>query len=210
MSIDNSRLYNILGINQNATEKEIKKAYRKLAIKYHPDKNKNPGAEDKFKEISSAYEVLSNKDKRKRYDKFGEDGLKNDNMGGNPFDLFSNIFGGNSFNHPFGFGSPQQRPNKSKDRVEKIDVSLKDLYNCKTVNINLNKKVKCSLCHSTGGLYESSVIFCDNCNGKGKYMRIVQIGPGMIQQMNTKCDLCNGSCIDNSSEKCCNLCVNKI
>ena len=101
MSIDNSRLYNILGINQNATEKEIKKAYRKLAIKYHPDKNKNPGAEDKFKEISSAYEVLSNKDKRKRYDKFGEDGLKNDNMGGNPFDLFSNIFGGNSFNHPF-------------------------------------------------------------------------------------------------------------
>ena len=199
--MNNTRLYNTLGLNNNATEKEIKKAYRKLAIKYHPDKNKDPGAEDKFKEISAAYEVLSNKDKRARYDKFGEDGLKTDNMGGNPFDLFSNIFGDSFGGHPFGGhpfgghpfgGHPFGNNNRSKDRIENINVSLKDIYNSKTLNLNLNKKIKCDLCNARGGMYETSVKFCENCNGKGKYMRVVQIGPGMIQQILQHCDKCNG------------------
>jgi DnaJ family protein A protein 2 len=195
MNIDNSRLYNILGLNKNATDKEIKKAYRKLAMKYHPDKNKDPSAEDKFKEISSAYEVLSDKEKRSRYDRFGEDGLKSDAVGGDPFDLFSNIFsGGSPFGrgHPFGFRGRQQRSDRSQNRVEKIDVSLRDIYNCKNLNINLKKQVKCSLCNASGGLYDTSVVFCNNCNGKGRYMRIVQLGPGMIQQVLQNCDKCGG------------------
>lgn len=191
MNINNSRLYKVLSIDKNATDKEIKKAYRKLAIKFHPDKNKEPGAEDKFKEISAAYDILSDKEKRSRYDKFGEEGLKTDNIGHNPFDLFSNIFGNSFGGHPFGrppFGS---KNNKSKDRVENINVSLKDIYNCKTLNINLKKKVKCSMCNGRGGMFDSSVIFCNNCNGKGRYMRIVQFGPGMIQQVLEECDKCN-------------------
>lgn len=193
MNIDNSKLYNILGLDKTATNKEIKKAYRKMAMKYHPDKNKDPSAEDKFKEISSAYEILGDKEKRSRYDRFGEDGLKSDVGSENPFDLFSNIFGGSSpfgRGHPFGFR--QQKSDRSQNRVEKVDVSLRDIYNCKTLNINLKKKVKCSLCNARGGLYDTSVLFCNNCNGKGRYMRVVQLGPGMIQQMLQNCDKCGG------------------
>ena len=88
---NNSKLYNILGINKSASSSEIKKAYRKLAMKWHPDRNKNnkKQAEEKFKEIGKAYEILSNPEKRKIYEKFGEEGLKHRNStGGNPFDIF--------------------------------------------------------------------------------------------------------------------------
>ena len=114
--------YNILGVAREATEEEIKKGYRKMALKYHPDKNKDPGAEEKFKEISEAYEVLSDKDKRAAFDRFGSDGLR---PGGgspghhqhfrgsfstnptDPFDLFRTFFGGRDpFSDPFGTGDP--------------------------------------------------------------------------------------------------------
>ena len=102
-----SEYYEILGLNKNATQEEIKKAYRKLAIKYHPDKNKDdPNAEQKFKEIAEAYGVLSDEEKRKIYDKYGKKGLENNGgMHFNADDIFSSFFGGGS---PFGtfFGSP--------------------------------------------------------------------------------------------------------
>lgn len=195
MSINNERLYNILGVSKNASESEIKKAYRKLAIKFHPDKNKESGAEDKFKEIGSAYEVLRDKEKRAQYDNFGEDGLKMMKDGGshNPFVLFSNIFGnGSPFGSMPGFRSNNSRPIRSRDRIEKVNVSLNNLYNCTTIKINLNKQIKCPSCRGTGGLYENSIIRCDKCNGKGKIMRVIQVGPGMIQQSFHMCDICNG------------------
>ena len=74
------------------------------------------------------------------------------------------------------------------DRIEKIDVSLRDIYNCKTLNINLNKKIKCTFCKGTGGLYESSVIKSQSCDGKGKCLRVIHLGPGMNQQSEVPCD----------------------
>jgi len=117
--------YEILGISKNATEAEIKKAYRKLAIKFHPDKNPgNKEAEDKFKEISEAYEVLSNEEKRANYDKFGKDGISGQTGGMDPFDLFSNIFGGG--------GGRSRGPPRTKDIVNAINVKLEHIYNGKT------------------------------------------------------------------------------
>tara|TARA_Y100001970_G_scaffold186363_1_gene226679 strand:+ start:18130 stop:19305 length:1176 start_codon:yes stop_codon:yes gene_type:complete len=194
--INNERLYNILGVNKNATKIEIKKAYRKLAMKYHPDKNKDSDSEEKFKEISGAYEILGDDDKRKRYDSFGEEGI-NSRRGGNPFGGFSNIFGFSSNNRV------------SKNRVEKINVSLEDIYNSKPLNINLNKKIKCTLCNGRGGMFDTSVIKCDKCNGQGKVMRVIQIGPGMIQQVVQPCNNCKqtGKIIKNGEE--CTRCDGK-
>ena len=185
----NTKLYDVLGVHKNSSDKEIKKAYRKLAIKYHPDKNKSPDAEEMFKKITAAYEVLSNKEKRERYDRFGEDGIIHGNVN-NPSDIFSTIFG----NHPFDFSHHQtpQKPHKSKNRMKKIDISLCDLYNCKTQYVTLDKHIKCTLCKGRGGLYESSILHCNKCHGKGSFMKIIQLGPGIIQQVLQTCDKCNG------------------
>merc|ERR1712142_1248367 len=121
MGVMGKDYYNILGVNRDASEEEIKKGYRKMALKYHPDKNKDPGAEEKFKEVSEAYEVLSDKDKRAAFDRFGSDGLRPGgsstghhrftesftNTPTDPFDLFRTFFGGRDpFRDPFGDGDP--------------------------------------------------------------------------------------------------------
>ena len=120
--------YKILGINRNASEKDIKRAYKKLALKYHPDKNKNEGAEDKFKEIAEAYDVLSSKDKKKIYDQFGYEGLKQNNSGGQPFrnphDIFETFFGNNFSNNKF-FHQNIFHQNVFKQQNQKI---YKELY----------------------------------------------------------------------------------
>merc|ERR1712196_625739 len=115
-------------------------SYRKLAMKYHPDKCKgNKENEDKFKNISNAYDILKDEKKRKLYDQFGEEGLKGmGESGGNPFDIFNNIFGGGGFGGGgFGFSNETRRRPRSKDRVEQIDIDLEDVYNnvTKTVEI---------------------------------------------------------------------------
>jgi len=176
--------YKILNVSNTATSSEIKKAYHRLAMKYHPDKNKEPGAEEKFKEISGAYNVLIDKEKRSLYDRFGDEGLKSGMMP----DPFGGMFGG-----IFGQRHQQQPPDRSRDRIEKIKVSLADIYNNKKIKINLNKIIKCSLCKGSGGKYDHSIKKCGLCKGVGRYMKLTQIAPGMLQQTHQICDKCNGT-----------------
>jgi len=207
-----TKLYDTLGVDKSASETEIKKAYRKLALKYHPDRNKDnkEECESKFKEISSAYEILSDSEKRSNYDKFGLDAVNN--MGGpniNPFDIFTNMFGrdgggggqsgpdmfsnmggGGMFSSMFG---QQRQPNvRVKHRLEKVNVTLEDIYNEKSFKINYKKRTICSDCEGSGAQYKSSFIICDSCEGTGNITKVVQIGPGMISQSTSKCYKCDG------------------
>ncbi|KAG4105203.1 DnaJ-domain-containing protein [Neocallimastix lanati (nom. inval.)] len=183
--VKDTKLYDTLGVKPDCTENELKKAYRKLALKYHPDKNPN-GAE-KFKDISHAYEILSDPQKRDTYDNFGEEGLSGDagGMGMNPEDLFASFFGG-----AFG-GSSRSGPRRGKDVVHPLKVSLEDLYKGKVFKLSIKRNVICKACNGKGGK-EGAVKDCSECNGRGvKFVRR-QIGP-MIQQYQTSCPNCNGT-----------------
>ena len=202
-------LYQLLGISKTNDQDQIKKAYKKSALKWHPDRNRNnkEEAESKFKEISEAYDILSDTNKKNIYDNHGLDAVRQMNNGGapggNPFDLFENLFGGASpfggspfGGSPFG-GSPfegfSRGRNKSPDRVEKINISLEDVYNQKKINLKLKKKVICVECDGTGGKdKQSSFLSCENCGGKGHILKIRQLGPGMLQQSQEVCPKCHG------------------
>lgn len=190
-----NKLYEVLGVARTASDDELKKKYRKLALKYHPDRNKESSAAERFKEISTAYDILGDKDKRKKYDQFGLEGFKSmeagaGGMGGDPFDLFSNLFGGGMGMGGMG-GRQTKRKVKGKDRVEYLDIDLYDFYMCNTVSFNYTKNVLCSDCSGRGGKYPSSVVKCEICNGTGMIMRVVQMGPGMISQTQSPCNACN-------------------
>jgi chaperone protein DnaJ len=188
--------YERLGVTPTSTVDEIKKAYRKLAIKYHPDKN--PGdkeAEEKFKEISQAYEVLSNEDKRSTYDRFGKEGLSGSSgMGGvDPFDLFSSFFGGGGFFPGGGRHHHHHRgPQRTKDMVTAVRVTLEDIYNGKTKKMKVSRSVACGNCSGTGSKDKVASTSCTECNGAGVKTEIRQIGPGMYQQMRSVCAECEG------------------
>ena len=213
---NDTKLYDSLNLSKTCNEDEIKKAYKKLALKYHPDRNLNnkEEAEAKFKEVSSAYEILSNPKKREMYDKYGMDAIKNmnDGPGVNPFDIFGQLFGGSPFGgSPFGgpqFGNRNVRT-RARDRVENIDVSLEDIYTCKSIKINLKKNVICSDCSGRGGINKTSVTKCDACHGSGTIMSIRQIGPGMIQQSSQECHRCKGRGKSIAPGQECNACHGK-
>jgi len=180
-----TKLYDELGVAPTATPEEIKKAYRKLALKFHPDKN--PDDPDKFKNISAAFEVLSDAKKREIYDKYGEEGLKEGGggEGHNPFDIFDMFFGGG--------GRSRRQPGekmRGRDTVHQMKVSLEDLYNGTTRQLAVQKNVICETCNGIGGK-EGSVQKCENCNGTGMDVRMRQIGPGMVQQIQQPCRACN-------------------
>ncbi|ORX50532.1 DnaJ-domain-containing protein [Hesseltinella vesiculosa] len=184
-------LYDILGVQPNASDGELKKAYRKLALKYHPDKN--PDAGDKFKEISHAYEVLSDGEKRQVYDQFGEEGLNGQGgMGGDmdANDLFSQLFGGGLFGGGGGRSRGPQGPRRGKDMVHHLKVSLEDLYKGKTTKLALQKHVLCGKCEGKGGK-EGAVRTCSGCGGAGVRVTIRQMGP-MMQQFQQACPECRG------------------
>lgn len=207
--VKDSSLYDTLGIKPNADENEIKKAYRKMAIKWHPDKNKDnaENATKEFQKISEAFSILSDKDKRSAYDKYGLDGVNNN--GGpniNPEDIFSQFFGGggpfggnpfgggpfggNSFESHFNFGggSPQE---KREDISLTLKVDLKSIYNEKVVDITFDQKIYCNNCDGTGHKNKISPK-CPDCDGKGKIMRVMQMGP-MITQQVQPCQSCRGT-----------------
>ena len=183
--VDNDEYYDTLGVSKSATPNEIKKAYRKLALKNHPDKGGDP---EVFKKITVAYEVLSDEEKRDLYDKYGKDGLEGGGGGGgDPSDIFSQFFGGGG-----GRGGGRSRgPQKGEDLLHPLKVSLEDLYQGKTVKLAVNRDVTCSSCDGRGGAVGCETT-CDPCQGRGMRVQLRQIGPGMVQQMQSVCSACRG------------------
>jgi len=197
-------LYDELGVKPNADDTELKKAYRKLALKYHPDKN--PEAGDKFKKIAFAYEVLSDPKKREIYDRGGEQALKEGGGGEggfhNPMDIFDMFFGGGGRGHGRG------RERKGKDVVHQIKVSLEDLYNGHTRRLALQKNVICKKCEGRGGK-KGAVESCKGCKGSGMKVRIQQIAPGFVQQSQSVCGDCEGQGEQIKAEDRCPECQGK-
>lgn len=202
--------YEVLEVTKTATVEEIKKAYRKKAIQYHPDKN--PGdkeAEEKFKEAAEAYDVLSNPDKRARYDQFGHAGMGGAAGNGGPFggfgagmsmddifSMFGDIFGGHSggfsgFGGGFGGGSTQQRRFRGSDLRVKVKLTLKEISTGVEKKFKLKKYVACSHCHGTGAEGDSGSETCPTCKGSGSVIRNQQTILGTMQTRIT-CPTCNG------------------
>jgi molecular chaperone DnaJ len=184
--------YEVLGLPKNSEKGDIKNAYRKLALQYHPDRNKSPGAEERFKEISEAYAVLSDEDKRKRYDTYGHVGSEEvfrgseanfeeifKDMGfGGVRDIFEQFFGsrggftrGSSdpFGFGFNFGSGRQ---KGRDILYDIDLSLEDVLRGKKDEIELPKMDSCTNCNGTGAAPGTKPRRCTVCNGQGQTRRV--------------------------------------
>lgn len=184
--------YDILEVNPSCTPEELKKAYRKLALKYHPDKNPNAG--DKFKLISQAYEVLSDSQKRQIYDEGGEEAIKGNGGGGSgfssPMDIFDMFFGGG-----FGGGGRgrAERERKAKNVVHQLVLPLEDLYNGTTRKLAVHKNVICSKCNGCGSKSGKQPEKCGQCKGNGVVFRVHQLGPGMIQHVQTACPECQGA-----------------
>jgi len=195
--VKETKFYDVLGVKPNATDSELKKAYRKLALKYHPDKNTEAGAGEKFKEISMAYETLADPEKRKIYDQHGEQGIKEGGGGGgfhSPMDIFDMFFGGGGggMGGMFGgMGGGRRGPKRTKNLMHQLSVSLEDMYNGTTRKLALQKNVICDACEGVGGK-EGAVIRCTNCRGSGMQVRIQQLGPGMMQQIQSMCGECQG------------------
>jgi len=192
--VKETKFYDILGVKPDAGDSELKKAYRKLALKYHPDKNTEAGAGEKFKEISMAYEVLSNAEKRKLYDQHGEQGIKEGGGGGghNPMDIFDMFFGGGGgLGGMFGHGGGRRGPRKTKNLVHQLGTTLEEMYNGTTRKLALKKNVICEDCDGKGGA-EGAEVTCKACRGSGMEVKIRQLGPGMMQQIQSVCGKCGG------------------
>merc|ERR1740121_708241 len=171
---DTNKFYEILEVSKSASDADIKKAYRKLAVKHHPDKG---GDQEKFKEITKAYEALSDPEKRAKYDKYGEEGLDGDG-GGDPGDIFEAFFGGGG-----GGRRQQQKRKKTKDVVQPIKVTLEQLYNGASKKLAITRQV----IDKKRGVQE-----CRECDGRGVRVEVIRMGP-MIQQMQSACGSCNGT-----------------
>jgi len=184
-----TKLYDVLKVSRNASDSEIKKSYYKLAKEYHPDKN--PDAGEKFKEISFAYEVLSNPEKKETYDRYGLEGLKDGAGGPGGFggDIFSDLFGG--FFGGMGGGRRGSRQRKGEDTFHPLRVTLEDLYNGKTSKLQLKKTVICKKCNGVGGKAGANQS-CKTCSGRGIQVTLRRLGPGMMQQMQSVCSACHG------------------
>lgn len=184
--VDNKEFYELLGVESSATENEIKKAYKRGALKHHPDKGGDP---EMFQKFSAAAEVLMDSEKREVYDKYGKEGLSDEGGGGGgggAEDILSQMFGGRG-----GGGGRSRGPQKGEDIRHSIKVSLEDLYNGKTVRLAISRNKPCNDCNGVGGK-KGAEKTCDVCSGRGVRVTLRQIGPGMVQQMQSACSACKG------------------
>ncbi len=195
--------YEVLGVEKNANADEIKKAYRKAAIKYHPDKN--PGdkeAEEKFKEAAEAYDVLSNPDKRARYDRYGHAGMSGAAGGGgfegfggfssmeDIFSQFGDIFGGH-FGGGFG-GQHDQRVNQGTDIRVKVKLTLQEISAGTTKKLKITKMIACDKCGGTGAKDANAYSTCSTCHGSGYITQVQNSFFGRVQTQSV-CPTCGGS-----------------
>ena len=197
--------YEILSVAKNASADEIKKAYRKVAMQYHPDRN--PGdktAEEKFKEAAEAYEVLSDSDKRAQYDRFGHAGVSGNGRGGHGqnmediFSQFGDIFGEDIFGSFFGGGGGQRtrggqraRGTRGSNLRIKLKMNYEEIAKGVTKNIKVKKYVGCNTCSGSGAKDKSSVQNCSTCGGSGQVRKVTSTFLGQMQTVTT-CPACNG------------------
>ncbi|KAF6757205.1 DnaJ-domain-containing protein [Ephemerocybe angulata] len=162
-----TELYELLGVSPDSSPDDIKKAYKKKAKEHHPDKNINdPDAGQKFQEMAAAYEILNDPDAREVYDRHGMDGLsKGAGGGGDPNDMFAQFFAQSGM-FGFDFGAPPRR-SKGENTTVPYEVTLEDLYNGKTVKMNMEKEAVCSHCHGSGARGNAKPKQCSTCDGKG-------------------------------------------
>ncbi len=193
--------YEVLGISKNASEDEIKKAYRKIAIKYHPDRNPdNKEAEEKFKEAAEAYDVLHDPQKRQAYDQFGFEGLGGaGGFGGfsggfsmdDIFSMFGDVFGGRGGFGGFGGGHRQPAKYRGTDLRLKVRLTLQEISTGVTKKFKVRKDIECPHCHGSGSEGGSNSETCPNCHGSGMEIRTQQSIFGMMQTQTT-CHICGG------------------
>jgi len=209
--------YSVLNVERNASKEELKKAYRKLAMQYHPDRNPgNAEAEEKFKEAAEAYEVLNNDDKRARYDRFGHDGLRGSGFGSSGFsninDIFSHfsdIFGGGSSIFDDFFTSGGQRSKRrgtgtaGSDLRINLKLSLEEIANGITKKVKIKKFVKCDKCNGSGADEGTAIKTCTVCNGLGEVKSISRSVFGQFVNITT-CQNCGGEgkVVDTPCRKC--------
>ncbi|MHA1267463.1 MAG: molecular chaperone DnaJ [Candidatus Helarchaeota archaeon] len=205
MSTNKRDPYEVLGVSRNATKDEIKRAFRKKAIQYHPDKNpdRRKWAEEKFKELAEAYEVLNDDQKRQMYDRFGWDGVQKSGFSGfgniNFEDLFSNfgdIFGGglgDLFGDFFGFGR-RRRPRQRRGSDVRLDleISLEDAFKGKKVEIRVPKHISCKACGGSGAQSPSDISTCPACGGSGQRQQVRATPFGQMINVTT-CSKCQGT-----------------
>ena len=200
--------YQVLGVSRNASDSEIKKAYRKLAVQYHPDKNPgNKEAEERFKEISAAFDILKDPDKRAKYDQFGHDAFRGGPSSGgvDPFDLFRDVFGGGGgfgsiFEDFFGGSSSGSNEGiRGNDLRVSVSISLEQAANGVEKEIKYSRHQECSKCDGSGSSDKSSKSMCHTCGGVGQ----VASNQGFISIRRT-CPSCNGSgvTIENPCSSC--------
>ncbi|KRL27007.1 chaperone protein DnaJ [Limosilactobacillus frumenti DSM 13145] len=196
--------YDILGVSKDASDSDINHAYRRLAAKYHPDVNHAPGAEEKFKKINEAYEVLHDKQKRAQYDQFGSAGPQG--SGGQGFggfgqgQGFSQGFGAGGFDDIFSqfFGGGQRRqadptaPRQGRDLQYTMTLKFMDAIFGKTTTIKYDRDAECKTCHGTGAKPGKAPVTCSRCGGRGFITSVRQTPLGNIQTQTT-CPECNGS-----------------
>ncbi len=184
--VDTTKFYTLLEVEKDATFDEIKKAFRKKALRMHPDKGGDP---EIFKEMTHAYEILSDSTKRDIYDKYGEEGI-NEGMaegGGGPggFGDIFDLFGGGGRGGPGGPGAKR----KVKPTVHKLKCTLEDIYNGKSTKIKVTRERLCEGCGGKGG---DKVETCSGCEGRGMKTTMTMLGPGMYSQRSGPCDDCDG------------------
>ena len=206
---DKRDYYDVLGLKKGASEDEIKKAYRKLAKQYHPDVNKSPDAEAKFKEINEAYEVLSDPQKRQTYDQFGHAGMDGFAGGGGGFsgfggmdmddlgDIFSSFMGGMGGFSGFNFGgssssSRRTAPSKGDNRYMSMEIDFLDAVHGVDKLINISVDKKCEHCDGSGAASKSDIETCSSCKGSGRVIRQTRTPFGVVQQQSI-CPDCRGT-----------------